>query len=188
MPEITGVLLAAGQSQRFGSNKLLAEIDNRAMILHAATALSPCESLLAVVRPHDLAVQKLLRESSINFVINEAAELGMGSSIACAVAASRDSLGWCLLPADMPFVHPATTQKINIVLRRGAIIAAPIYNNRRGHPVGFAESLADELLALNGTIGARDIVAQHKAQLTTIDCNDAAILVDIDTPDDLRKN
>ena len=50
MPEITGVLLAAGHSQRFGGNKLVAEIDKLALVLHAAASLSPCARLLAVVR------------------------------------------------------------------------------------------------------------------------------------------
>lgn len=186
MPEITGVLLAAGQSERFGSNKLLAEIDNRAMILHTATALSPCERLLAVVRPGDLTLQRLLTDASIEFVCNENAGRGMGSSIACAVAASRDSLGWCLLPADMPYIQPSTTQRVAAALRDGAAIAAPVYEGRRGHPVGFSDLFSNELLALDGETGARDIVMRHPDQFVAISCSDKAVLVDIDTVEDLH--
>ena len=186
MPDVTGVLLAAGQSERFGSNKLLAEIDHRAMILHAATALSPCEHLLAVVRPDDLPLQKLLTDASIGFVCNENAGRGMGSSIACAVAASSDSLGWCLLPGDMPYIQPSTTQRVAAALREGAAIAAPIYDGRRGHPVGFSNLFANELLALDGAAGARDIVELHLDQFVTINCDDKAVLVDIDTVEDLH--
>ena len=186
MPEVTGVLLAAGQSERFGSNKLLAEIDHRAMILHAATALSPCERLLAVVRTDDLSLQRVLTDASIKFVRNENAGRGMGSSIACAVAASRDSLGWCLLPGDMPYIQPSTTQRVTAALRDGAAITAPVYDGRRGHPVGFSGSFADELLALDGAAGARDIVELHSDQFVAIDCTDKAVLVDIDTVEDLH--
>ena len=186
MPEITGVLLAAGRSERFGSNKLLAEIDHRAMILHAATALSPCERLLAVGRADDLSLQRLLTDASIGFVCNEKAGSGMGSSIACGVAASRDSLGWCLLPADMPYVQPSTTQRVAAALRDGATIVAPAYKGRRGHPVGFSESFADELLALDSVTGARDILKRHPDQFVEINCVDKAVLVDIDTFEELH--
>jgi molybdenum cofactor cytidylyltransferase len=188
MPEITGVLLAAGQSQRFGGNKLLAEIDNRAMVLHAAASLSPCDRLLAVVRRDDLDLQQLLKEASIELVFNDKANQGMGSSIACGIAASRHSHGWCLLPADMPFVKPATTLEVIASLKQGAALAAPFYQGRRGHPVGFAQDLTSELLALDDEPGARRIVLQNQNRLVMIDSNDKGVLVDIDTPHDLQAN
>jgi molybdenum cofactor cytidylyltransferase len=186
MPEITGVLLAAGQGQRFGGNKLLAEIDNRAMVLHAAASLSPCDRLLAVVRRGDLGLQQLLNEASIELVFNDKANQGMGSSIACGIAASRHSHGWCLLPADMPFVKPSTTFEVIASLQQGAALAAPFYQGRRGHPVGFAQDFASELLSLDDEPGARHIVSQNQHRLVMIDSNDKGVLVDIDTPDELQ--
>jgi molybdenum cofactor cytidylyltransferase len=185
MPEITGVLLAAGQSHRFGSNKMLVEIDKQAMILRAAASLSPCDRLLAVVRQDDLPLQQLLKGASIEFIPNDAAAQGMGSSIACGIAASLDCEGWCLMPADMPFVCPSTTRHVVAALQQGATLAAPYYQNRRGHPVGFSQALANELLALNSATGARAIVEQHQQQLAVINCEDPNILIDIDTPQDL---
>jgi molybdenum cofactor cytidylyltransferase len=185
MPEITGVLLAAGQSHRFGSNKMLVEIDKQAMILRAAASLMPCDRLLAVVRHDDFSLQQLLKDASIEFICNEVAEQGMGNSIACGIAASLDSEGWCLMPADMPFVCPSTTAKVVAALHQGAALAAPYYQNKRGHPVGFSSALANELLALNTASGARTIVEQHQQQLAIINCKDANILIDIDTPQDL---
>ena len=185
MPEITGVLLAAGQSHRFGSNKMLVEIDKQAMILHAAGSLSPCDRLLAVVRHDDLPLQQLLNAASIEFICNDAAEQGMGSSIACGIAASRHSKGWCLLPADMPFVSPSTTRQVIAALHQGAALSAPYYQNRRGHPVGFSQALANDLLALNNATGARAVVEQNQQQLAVINCYDPYILIDIDTPHDM---
>ena len=187
MPEITGLLLAAGQSRRFGGNKLLTEIDERAMILHAAASLSPCDRLLAVVRREDLALQQLLQEASIKLVINDVADQGMGSSIACGVAASQQSHGWCLLPADMPFVKPATTLGVIAALKQGAALAAPFYQGRRGHPVGFGHELSSELLALDKDPGARHIVSKNQHRLVMINSSDEGVLVDIDTPADLKQ-
>jgi molybdenum cofactor cytidylyltransferase len=188
VPDITGVLLAAGHSRRFGSNKLLAEIDKLALVLRAAISLSPCSRLLAVVRRDDLALQKLLKQASIELVFNDRTNSDMGASIACGVSASKNSKGWCVLPADMPFVLPSTTQEIVTSLQQNATLAAPFYNGRRGHPVGFSHDLVSELMALDKEPGARGIVEKNIQRLTMINTNDAAILVDIDTPDDLRSN
>lgn len=187
MPEITGVLLAAGHSRRFGGNKLLAEIENRALILHAADSLTPCTRLLAVVRRDDLPLQRLLNESSIELVFNDSTDSDMGASIACGVAASKHSEGWCILPADMPFVLPSTTQKVITALQQNAAVAAPFYKGKRGHPVAFGRQLIHRLLELDSESGARGIVAEHIEQLVKIDSGDAAVLLDIDTQKDLQK-
>lgn len=187
MPEITGVLLAAGQSRRFGDNKLLAEIDQRALILHAAVSLSPCSRLLAVVRRQDHALHQLLQDRSIELVFNDQSTRGKGSSIACAVAASRHSHGWCVLPADMPFIRPSTTQAVITALQNNAVLAAPFYKGKRGHPVGFSHQLMRDLLELESEPGARGIVAEQIKHLVKIDSGDAAVLIDIDTRQDLQK-
>mgnify|MGYP001553181321 CR=1 FL=1 len=186
MPEITGLLLAAGRSRRFGANKLLAEIDSRALVMHAADSLSPCTRTMAVVRRDDLTLQAMLSEASIELVFNDRADSGMGSSIACGVAASRHSAGWCVLPADMPFVLTSTTRQVVKALQRNASLAAPFYNSKRGHPVGFSREYINELMALDSERGARGIIEKYMHQLTMIRTNDPAILQDIDTPDDLR--
>lgn len=188
MPEITGVLLAAGHSRRFGGNKLLAEIDNREIILRAADSLSPCTRILAVVRRDDLPLQRLLSDTSIELVFNDRMDSEMGASIACGVAASKHSEVWCVLPADMPFVLPSTTRKIITALQQNASLAAPFYNGKRGHPVGFSQNHVSELMALDKESGARDIVDKHMHRLEMIETKDSAILYDIDTTDDLKNS
>jgi molybdenum cofactor cytidylyltransferase len=68
----------------------------------------------------------------------------------------------------------------------GAVLVAPFHAGRRGHPVGFAAGLGAELLAANGDAGARDILARHASSLTRLDVDDPGILIDVDTPGDLR--
>jgi molybdenum cofactor cytidylyltransferase len=64
-------------------------------------------------------------------------------------------------------------------------IVAPEYRQQRGHPVGFGQCYRDELQALNGNAGARDIIQRHKDSLELVSVDDAGVIADIDTPGDL---
>lgn len=190
MTEITGVLLAAGFSTRFGGDKLQFEIDGRPLIAHSAAALAPCARIVAVVREDDEALQSLLQSLGVVCVLNTEAARGMGHSIACAVNATPPAShhgGWCLLPADMPYVSASTTQRVIDALRAGAQLAAPFYRGRRGHPVGFSARFHDALAALDGDTGARVILQQHADNLIAIATDDAGVLADIDSSRELQQ-
>jgi molybdenum cofactor cytidylyltransferase len=107
---------------------------------------------------------------------------GMGDSIAAGVAASRDADGWLVLPGDMPFVGPATLQRVADALARSAVAYAR-HDGRRGHPVAFRSELGPELLALTGDRGARAVVARHDG--VPVDVDEPGVLMDIDTLADL---
>ena len=186
MGMITGVLLAAGNSRRFGSNKLLTEVDKQSLIMYAAQSLSPCDRIIAVVRGSDHELQKLLHENGIEPVINEHADDGIGTSIACGVKASDSSDGWLFLPADMPFIKKSTTLEIVEALNAGNDIVSPHYKNKRGHPVGFSSRFRDKLMALDEDIGARDIITGNQDKLLLVDVYDEGITIDIDTPEELQ--
>jgi molybdenum cofactor cytidylyltransferase len=184
MADITGILLAAGFSTRFGNNKLLHQIGAKPVIACSAEALRCCNRIIAVVG-EDTELQALVKTLDIESVINRQAERGMGYSIACAVNASLDSDGWCLLPADMPYVKPSTTQRVIDALGRDAELAAPCFRGRRGHPVAISHRFATALSALDGDTGARHIIERNTGLMTAIDCDDSGVLMDIDVPTDV---
>ncbi len=185
MAEVTGILLAAGFSSRFGSNKLLADFDRKPLIAHSSAALSPCDRVIAVVRNDDAALQTELRLLGVDCVFNTEPKRGIGHSIACGVKATANSSAWCILPADMPRVSVDTTSQVANALRNGSVLAAPFYNGQRGHPVGFGSRFLEALCALDGDAGARGIISRNAEQLTVIETDDAGVIADIDTVRDL---
>jgi molybdenum cofactor cytidylyltransferase len=185
VPEITGLLLTAGKSERYGQQKLLVDFKGQALVLHGLRALSHCDQVIAIIRDEDADLQHIMMAEGIQTVINKDADLGIGHSIACGVRASRRSDGWCILPADMPNVSGETVDQVADALRKGAPIAAPFFEGRRGHPVGFGHAFAEQLMALDGDVGARNILLRHSNNLVRIETNDSGILLDIDTPRDL---
>jgi len=185
-PRIVGVLLAAGSGVRFGSHKLLAPLpDGTAVAVAAARHLiDALPDSVAVLRPGDETLAALLAAEGLRIVVNPNADGGMGTSLACGVAAV-DADGWVIALADMPAIRPATIEAVAEALAAGAPIAAPAYQAQRGHPIGFTRRFQAALTALNGDRGGRDILAQHSEEVCLIETDDPGVLVDIDHAADI---
>lgn len=184
---ITGVLLAAGKSTRFGSNKLLHPLaDGCPVALASARVLSTaCCQLVAIVNQHNTELKALLSQEGYRVMTCTHSQAGIGSSIAQAVTASAESGGWLIALADMPYIQPYT---LSVVVRRmdATAIVVPRYQGRRGHPVGFGRHWFDDLTALSGDQGARSIIEQNSAYVVCVDGDDKGVLIDIDVPEDVR--
>jgi molybdenum cofactor cytidylyltransferase len=168
------IVLAAGKGQRFldaggSTHKLQAQLQGRTVLQHT----------LAAVQTSGLACH----------VVHAAPRLQtMGDSIAQGVADCTQTYphasAWLLLPADLPLVLPSTLQAVANALESGQFDAArPSFCGQSGHPVGFAASKRAELLNLKGFGGVVHVFNHSFA--TTIEVNDAGVLLDVDTPERL---
>jgi molybdenum cofactor cytidylyltransferase len=184
---LVGILLAAGQGSRFGSDKLLQPLaDGTPLAVAAARRLRPaCDRLLVVLRPgSDILAGWLAAEGCETLLCPDAAE-GMGRSLAAGVRATPDAAAWLVALADMPFIAEASHRAVAASLRGGASLAAASYQGRRGHPVGFAGHWRAQLAALRGDEGGRSILAAHCHELVLAPLDDPGVLRDIDRPADL---
>ena len=184
---VVGLLLAAGQSHRFGSNKLLHPMNDGApMVVLAAQHL--CAALpasIAVVDPDMPEVTNQLEQMGMQIVFNPNAQAGIGSSIACGVRASQQAAGWIIALGDMPYIKEQTITQLVNQLKQQASIVAPVYQQQRGHPVGFGQKYRNELQQLNTDTGARSIIAKHESELQLIETDDHGVIADIDCTEDL---
>lgn len=196
--EIAAVVLAAGASRRFGSDKLLHPLTLRGATLPlAAHSLLPWLEtfghITVIVRPGAETFCSMIetalgaiKSAQINWIECADAAQGMASSLVCGVRANRDAAGWLIGLADMPAVPMAAIAGVRNALSAVAALAAPSRNGRRGHPVGFASHYRDELLALHGDNGARRLLERDQSKLVEIKIDDAGIFADIDVPSDLQ--
>ncbi len=184
---IAGVLLAAGQSRRFGRDKLLYPLDDGTSMLAAAAAnLRPaCERLIVVTPPANEALVALLAGTDCEIVVCPEAQAGMGHSLASGVRAAAGADGWLVALADMPFILPSSHRAVAAALRAGAALAATEFQGRRGHPVGFAARWLEALTSLVGDRGGKAILDAHGQEVVPCPVDDAGVLRDIDQPGDL---
>ena len=185
--KICGVLLAAGASKRFGSDKLLHPLAGQATVASAALAnlRTAIPNVIAVVRPGTAKLQNLLSEGGATVILCVDADDGMGASLATAVRASGEVAGWVIALADMPYIQAETISKVAASLAAGAEIVAPAYRGERGHPVGLSARFRAQLEALHGDEGARALLKEHAGLVKLIEVNDPGVCRDIDTPTDL---
>jgi molybdenum cofactor cytidylyltransferase len=182
-----GILLAAGSSSRFGANKLLHNVINDTpMLFTAAKNLAQVlPDSIAVINDGLVAYTEQLEQLGMNVVVNQQANCGIGSSIACGVQSSLEATGWLIQLADMPYIKVNTIAKLANKLKHGSNIVAPTFNQQRGHPVGFKQCYKNELLDLKGDVGARYIIEKHKKYLELIPTDDPGVILDIDQVSDI---
>lgn len=183
------MLLCGGSARRFGSDKLLATIpgeesEGAIAARSARNLLEGAGNALALIPLAAKALREALEAAGCEVVESDRTALGMGASLAAAVAATDRADGWIVALGDMPLVACATIRSVRDAIADGALIAAPVSTRTgvRGHPVGFSSALRPELLALEGDVGARGIVERHRDELRILPTEDPGILVDLDTP------
>lgn len=193
------ILLAAGFSRRFGSDKRLACIDGEPMLLASLRRLQSAlegisrVELQIVVRAWDPLVAPMLagivRDEPECLLQAPAWPVGMGVSIAAGVDAllrrgcRPDSVAICL--ADMPFIEPETLQRL-MFASRPKNICVPLFEGRRGHPVVFGNHFFPQLLKLRGSRGAEKILRAHPDAIREYPVEDAGVILDIDRPGDFH--
>ena len=192
-PMVAAVVLAAGRSTRMGGpNKLLQNVGGRALVRIAAeTALASRAGQVLVVTGHQAAeVEAALQGLAVTFVHNPDYAEGLSTSVRAGIAAlpaSVDAAVICL--SDMPRVGPALIDRLIEAFdpSSGALIVLPSHEGRRGNPVLWARRFFEDLKALEGDTGARQILARHGDGVVEVPVDDSAASFDVDTPEALAE-
>lgn len=184
-PERVALLLAAGFSRRYGSDKRLA--GSPPLILRTLATLLPChDRVLVVLRREDEALCQLLAGSGAELT-QVPVDGGLGDSLAHGVrtllASGRPIHSLLVTLADMPHLSPASLQRLQAA-QSGLSIVRPVYQGQQGHPVSFPADLLPELACLSGEQGAQSLLIRHKGRLVCLPLDDAGCVQDVDLPGD----
>jgi molybdenum cofactor cytidylyltransferase len=191
---VAAVVLAAGLGTRMGSrmgaNKLLAELDGVPMIRHAVTAaLASHARPVVVVTGNDAdRVHAALDGLDVRFVHNAAYDTGLASSLRAGVSAVANARAAMICLGDMPRITAAHLDALATAFV-GAdddrAIVVPTFQRKRGNPVVLGRAHFAAIGELAGDVGARPLLERNASHVVSIAFDDAAILLDVDTPEAL---
>jgi molybdenum cofactor cytidylyltransferase len=189
-PRIAALLLAAGQSSRMGSNKLLAEIDGRPMVARVAQRLlsSHARPIVAVLGNEADRVDAALGKLPVERVRNPAYAEGLSSSLKAGLATLPEDIdGVMICLGDMPLVAGRDLDRLIAAFNplEGRAIIVPTRRGKRGNPVLWAKRFIPEMAELAGDVGAKHLIGEHAELVAEIEMDSDGVLVDIDTPDAL---
>ena len=189
---IGALILGAGYSRRFGSDKRLHNFGGSTVAETTVLAYSKVfDHVRVVIRPEDDSLVDRLKNFSVELIKSENAKYGMGYSLSDGII--NTPTNWSFIGLlDMPYIKATTLQ----TLKKMAIdadhtkirIIRARYLRRsdwQTHPIGFHSSLYQELAETTGDQGARTILREHSQLTAQLDSNDIGLCKDIDTPSDL---
>lgn len=193
MATLGAVLLAAGSSERFGTdNKLLTKIDGQPMVRVVANAVvgAGCIDEVAVVIGHDAAaIEEALHGLNVRFVFNENWREGIGGSIALGVSSlSVAPAGVAIVPGDMPFLTESLISRLGARFdeRRGGSIVFPATpSGEQRNPVLWPRRFFSLLEGLSGPGGGKRLLSERVDSSSPVFVEDDRVLVDIDRPGDV---
>ena len=185
--DLSLIMLAAGNSRRFGSNKLLYEIDGVPMYLRtlkklqtAAREFKNCE-IIVVTQYEEIASKA--QESGARVLINPHPERGISSSMQIGLAAAKESSACLFTVSDQPWLTAETiSDLVHKFLAEHKGMACTLLGARTGNPCIFSRKYYQELMEITGDKGGKQIINRHPDDVTYLEMKDARELVDIDTP------
>jgi len=199
-PSLCGVILAAGESTRMGTDKALlpwpppapgAVVTGQTFLSAAIKALNLYNDLVIVVAGKNLEnLAPIVYAHSAFLVCNPAPERGQFSSLQVGLQEvlnrGRDAAMVTLV--DRPPVSPATLARLHrafedaVSAEKWALV--PEYGGKHSHPFLVAREMIELFLKAPASATARDIEHQNQARIEYFPVDDPLIALNVDTPED----
>ena len=190
MSEIWAIILAAGESKRMGSPKMLLPFKGFTMIENviANVSCSKVDNIMVVLGADRDSIVKLIRTKAVNYCYNENYKDGMLSSVVCGFRnIPIDHSAVLVFQGDQPLITPkAINSVIEVYLSSGKGIVIPVYKCKRGHPILIDRKYRDEIQKLNPAEGLRSLALKYSDDVLEVNTDIAGILRDFDTYDEYK--
>lgn len=184
------IVLAAGAGERLGGGKQLLAIAGEAMVRRVVrTVLAALPGNVVAVLGYEAAgVAAALEGLPVNIAINPDYRRGLSTSLQAGLAAlAPENRAALFVLADQPGITPEVLRRLAGAYQQGGKkIVVPVYRGRRGNPVLIARELWPLIMALEGDVGAREIIRAHPEEVLTVEVDCPGVVQDIDTPADYQ--
>jgi len=181
---VTGVVLAAGRSERMGRPKALLELRGRSFLESVLATMQSAGIVRRVLVAGPNAEQLEALVPADTLLVSTGTGPHPIHSVRAGVRAASNADAILVWPIDHPHVRSATVRALLGAFRGPATpIVAPSFHQRRGHPVIWGRVtwpalLGDRVGDREGARGVARLFAVNHVSVT-----DPAVVEDIDTPE-----
>jgi molybdenum cofactor cytidylyltransferase len=188
---ISGLVLGAGASSRFGQPKQLLPFRGGTLlgwVINQAERSTGLDEVIVVLGRAVDEIREKVDLGNAKVVENPVFGSGCASSYRAGIGAlDQRSDAVMILLGDQPGVDPETINSVADEWRRGdGQIALASYRGREGHPMLFARPLFDKLVGLHGDKAAWKLVDANPDMVRVIPF-DRPFPEDIDTVEDFQQ-
>jgi len=189
-----GLILAAGDSSRYGGIKQLASVAGEPLlgrVVRAALSSGLEKTILVLGFMADEIIRELgesLRHPTLSVVTNTEYKEGMAASIRVGMTGIDPSFARVMIIlGDFPLLSPGIIDSVLEAHRTsGKGICVPVRDNRWGHPVCLSRRYFEDLTNIEGDIGARNIIRSNWPDVYAFPITEEGCFFDVDTKEDIE--
>ncbi|HEX5223331.1 MAG TPA: nucleotidyltransferase family protein [Verrucomicrobiae bacterium] len=188
---IGAVVLAAGRSERMGTQKLLLPLGGKPIITRVVDELSASQvdEIIVVVGRDGERLREKLAGKRVRVVENVATDSDMLRSLRCALQAlPRTCEAAVVALGDQPGITHALVDELIRCFHRGeSKIVLPSCQGHRGHPVLLGAHYFDEIISNHTATGLRGFLDAHSKEVLRVAVSEVTAMEDVDTPADYQR-
>ena len=185
---IGGIVLAAGESRRFGGAKQLADLHGRPLLEHAILAMLAVPAVwpvVVVLGAHAEEIRKRVDFGEAQPVLCPDWAEGQSASLRAGVATLGPVDAAIVTLGDQPFITPQVIAGVLDQRSPRCDAVRATYGGDPGHPVLLEQRVLSWVPDIRGESGARELLAQVRVR--EWDCAHLCDPTDVDTPEKLKE-
>lgn len=185
--QTAAVIVAAGMSSRMGDFKPMLNIGSISIAQRVVATFQQAgvDKIVMVTGYNAAVLERHLSNNGLVFLRNENYETThMFDSVCIGLEYMKSRCDRVLFtPVDIPLFTAAT---VSALLASDALLACPVCDGERGHPLLIGSSLIDRILNDSGERGLKGALERSSVVMTEVAVKDKGVLHDADTPEDYR--
>jgi molybdenum cofactor cytidylyltransferase len=180
MPDLCGLILAAGASSRMGTDKALlpwppnTEDGTTLLSAHIAALRRHTQAVVVVAGRNAERLEPLIAACGAEMVVNPEPERGQFSSLQIGLRAvvNRGFANAMITPVDCPPLSASSLERLcaefERALRQGLWAVTPEHRGRHGHPLLAGTALIEAMLGASLSSNAREVKRTHAQRFVSV--------------------